>query len=118
MDIELVAPVVKRHFGRRGDWAVFHIFAGSQALQRGCNLSRTQGPDTGTRRGLGTAIRPIAAYQISARLWYSLFSGDEQLDIIKVGSLVDSSSKLPGDSLVHAICHRAGRYLVGEAASI
>jgi len=116
MDIELVAPAVKRLTDAGADWRGFHIFAGSQALSAEA-IIETQAQTLELAARLAKTIgRSPAHINLGGGLGIPYFPGDEQLDIVKVGqALSDQFAQLPEILSTTQFAIELGRYLVGEA---
>ncbi len=116
MDIELVAPTVKRLLEAGADWRGFHIFAGSQALSADAIID-TQARTLALAAGLAKTIGQSPDHiNIGGGFGIPYFPGDEQLDIAKVGqALSDQFKSLPDILSTTRFAMELGRYLVGEA---
>ncbi|AMO71604.1 pyridoxal-dependent decarboxylase, exosortase A system-associated [Sphingorhabdus sp. M41] len=116
MDIELVAPVVKRILDAGADWRGFHIFAGSQALSADA-IIETQAQTLELAARLATEIGKSPAHvNLGGGFGIPYFPGDEQLDIAKVGeALAGQFERLPEILASTQFAIELGRYLVGEA---
>ena len=116
MDIELVAPTVKRILEAGADWRGFHIFAGSQALSADA-IIETQSQTLALAADLAEAIgRAPEHVNLGGGFGIPYFPGDEQLDIIKVGdALSEQLRQLPDILSATQFAIELGRYLVGEA---
>ncbi|MEH6828921.1 MAG: pyridoxal-dependent decarboxylase, exosortase A system-associated, partial [Parasphingorhabdus sp.] len=116
MDIELVAPTVRRILDAGADWRGFHIFAGSQALSADA-IIETQAQTLELAARLATTIGQSPAHiNLGGGFGIPYFPGDEQLDIIKVGkALSDQLKQLPEILSSTQFAIELGRYLVGEA---
>ncbi|PHR16804.1 MAG: pyridoxal-dependent decarboxylase, exosortase A system-associated [Sphingopyxis sp.] len=116
MDIELVAPTVKRILDAGADWRGFHIFAGSQALSADA-IIETQSQTLALAADLAKEIgRAPEHVNLGGGFGIPYFPGDEQLDIIKVGNaLSDQLRQLPDILSSTQFAIELGRYLVGEA---
>jgi len=116
MDIELVAPTVKKIMEAGADWRGFHIFAGSQALSADAIID-TQAQTLDLAARLATEIGQAPAHvNLGGGFGIPYFPGDEQLDIGKVGAaLGDQFARLPEILSATQFAIELGRYLVGEA---
>jgi diaminopimelate decarboxylase len=116
MDIELVAPTVRRILDAGADWRGFHIFAGSQALSADA-IIETQAQTLELAARLATTIGQSPAHiNLGGGFGIPYFPGDEQLDIIRVGkALSDQLKQLPEILSSTQFAIELGRYLVGEA---
>tara|TARA_R110001606_G_scaffold39560_5_gene108974 strand:- start:420 stop:1655 length:1236 start_codon:yes stop_codon:yes gene_type:complete len=116
MDIELVAPTVKRILDAGADWRGFHIFAGSQALSADA-IIETQAQTLDLAARLAGAIgRSPDHVNLGGGFGIPYFPGDEQLDIAKVGKALASQFEAMPEILSSTqFAIELGRYLVGEA---
>lgn len=116
MDVELVAPTVKRLLDGNADWRGFHIFAGSQALSADA-IIETQAQTLDLAARLAALIGQTPAHiNIGGGFGIPYFLGDEQLDIGKIGkALSDQFDQLPDILQTSRFAMELGRYLVGEA---
>jgi diaminopimelate decarboxylase len=116
MDVDLVAPVVKRLLDAGAEWRGFHIFAGSQALSADA-IIETQAQTLALAARLATMIgRSPDHVNLGGGFGIPYFPGDEALDIIKVGqALSDQLAQLPAILSTTQFAIELGRYLVGEA---
>lgn len=116
MDIELVAPTVKRILNAGADWRGFHIFAGSQALSADA-IIETQAQTLELAARLATTIGQSPEHiNLGGGFGIPYFPGDEQLDITKVGkALAGQFKQLPEILSSTQFAIELGRYLVGEA---
>ncbi len=116
MDIELVAPVVKRILDAGADWRGFHIFAGSQALNADA-IIETQAQTLGLAARLSAEIgRAPDHVNLGGGFGIPYFPGDIPLDIAKVGqALSEQFAHLPDSLSSTRFAIELGRYLVGEA---
>ncbi|WP_417617604.1 pyridoxal-dependent decarboxylase, exosortase A system-associated [Parasphingorhabdus sp.] len=116
MDIELVAPSVKRILDAGADWRGFHIFAGSQALNADA-IIETQAQTFALAARLATAIGHSPDHvNLGGGFGIPYFPGDEPLDIVKVGNaLSEQLNRLPDILSSTQFAIELGRYLVGEA---
>ncbi|MFK7841649.1 MAG: pyridoxal-dependent decarboxylase, exosortase A system-associated [Sphingorhabdus sp.] len=116
MDIELVAPTVKRILEAGAVWRGFHIFAGSQALSADA-IIETQAQTLDLAARLATAIGQAPAHiNLGGGIGIPYFPGDEQVDIAKVGqALAIKLKQLPDILSSTQFAIELGRYLVGEA---
>lgn len=116
MDIELVAPTVKRILDAGADWRGFHIFAGSQALSADA-IIETQAQTLELAARLATMIGQAPDHvNLGGGIGIPYFPGDEPVDIVKVGSALSEQFKQLPDILASTqFAIELGRYLVGEA---
>ncbi len=116
MDIELVAPTVKRLLDAGADWRGFHIFAGSQALSADA-IIETQAQTLDLAARLATAAGQSPGHiNLGGGFGIPYFPGDEPVDITKVGkALSDQFKRLPDILASTQFAIELGRYLVGEA---
>ena len=116
MDIELVAPTVRRLLDAGADWRGFHIFAGSQALDADA-IIETQAQTLDLAAGLATSIGQSPDHvNLGGGFGIPYFPGDETVDIAKVGAaLADRFRQLPDILSSTRFAIELGRYLVGEA---
>ncbi|WP_417594237.1 pyridoxal-dependent decarboxylase, exosortase A system-associated [Parasphingorhabdus sp.] len=116
MDIELVAPTVKRILSSGADWRGFHIFAGSQALSADA-IIETQAQTLELAGRLSTIIGKAPSHvNLGGGFGIPYFPGDEQLDIVEVGkALAEQFGHLPDILSSTQFAIELGRYLVGEA---
>lgn len=116
MDIELVAPAVKRILDAGAEWRGFHIFAGSQALSADAIVeTQAQTLDLAARLGMEIGRAPDHV-NLGGGFGIPYFPGDEQLDIVKVGqALSDKLEGVPDILSTTQFAIELGRYLVGEA---
>jgi diaminopimelate decarboxylase len=116
MDIELVAPTVKRILEAGADWRGFHIFAGSQALSADA-IIETQAQTLELAASLATMIgRAPDHVNLGGGIGIPYFPGDEPVDIVKVGNALSEQFKRLPDILASTqFAIELGRYLVGEA---
>jgi len=116
MDIELVAPTVKRLLQAGADWRGFHIFAGSQALSADAIIDTQARTLELAARLVKTIGQSPDHINIGGGFGIPYFPGDEQLDIAKVGqALSDQFNRLPDILSTTRFAIELGRYLVGEA---
>ncbi|MGB5723574.1 MAG: pyridoxal-dependent decarboxylase, exosortase A system-associated, partial [Parasphingorhabdus sp.] len=116
MDIELVAPTVRRILDAEADWRGFHIFAGSQALSADA-IIETQAQTLDLAARLATTIGQTPDHiNLGGGFGIPYFPGDEPVDIAKVGAaLTDKFKKLPDILASTQFAIELGRFLVGEA---
>ena len=116
MDIELVAPTVRRLLDAGADWRGFHIFAGSQALDADA-IIETQAQTLDLAARLATSIGQSPDHvNLGGGFGIPYFPGDETVDIAKVGAaLADRFRQLPDILSSTRFAIELGRYLVGEA---
>ena len=116
MDIDLVAPAVKKLLDAGAEWRGFHIFAGSQALSADA-IIETQAQTLELAARLAKTIgRSPDHVNLGGGFGIPYFPGDEQLDIVKVGqALSDQLARLPDILSSTQFAIELGRYLVGEA---
>ncbi len=116
MDIELVAPAVKRILDAGAEWRGFHIFAGSQALSADA-IMETQSQTLDLAARLATTIgRSPDHVNLGGGFGIPYFPGDEQVDIVKVGQALSGRlQQLPDILSTTQFAIELGRYLVGEA---
>ena len=116
MDIELVAPAVKKLLDAGAEWRGFHIFAGSQALSADA-IIETQAQTLDLAARLATTLgRSPEHVNLGGGFGIPYFPGDEALDIVKVGqALADQFAQLPAILSKTQFAIELGRYLVGEA---
>lgn len=116
MDIDLVAPTVKKLLDAGAEWRGFHIFAGSQALSADA-IIETQSRTLDLAARLATTIgRSPDHVNLGGGFGIPYFPGDEQLDIAKVGrALSERLEQLPDILSKTQFAIELGRYLVGEA---
>ena len=116
MDIDLVAPTVKRILDAGADWRGFHIFAGSQALSADA-IIETQAQTLELAGRLATMIGQAPDHvNLGGGFGIPYFPGDEQLDIAKVGKALGKQLEhLPEILSSTRFAIELGRYLVGEA---
>jgi len=116
MDIELVAPTVKKLIDAGAEWRGFHIFAGSQALSADA-IIETQSQTLDLAARLAKTIgRSPDHVNLGGGFGIPYFPGDEQLDIVKVGRALSARLEHLPDILSNTQCAiELGRYLVGEA---
>ena len=116
MDIELVAPTVKRILDAGADWRGFHIFAGSQALSADA-IIETQAQTLELAAGLAKMIGQAPDHvNLGGGFGIPYFPGDTPVDIAKVGAaLADQFRRLPDILSSTRFAIELGRYLVGEA---
>ncbi len=116
MDIELVAPTVKRLLDAGADWRGFHIFAGSQALSADA-IIETQAQTLDLAARLASKIGQSPNHiNLGGGFGIPYFPGDEPVDIIKVGKALSNQFKQLPDILASTrFAIELGRYLVGEA---
>ena len=116
MDIELVAPTVKRILDAGADWRGFHIFAGSQALSADA-IIETQAQTLELAARLATMIGQAPDHvNLGGGIGIPYFPGDEPVDIAKIGdALSEQLKRLPDILASTQFAIELGRYLVGEA---
>lgn len=116
MDIELVAPTVKRIMAANAEWHGFHIFAGSQALEAD-SIIETQAHTLDLAFRLSSEIgQPPNHVNLGGGFGIPYFPNDEAVDIEKVGAALKAQfSKLPKIMSQTQFAIELGRYLVGEA---
>ena len=116
MDIDLVAPTVKRISEAGADWRGFHIFAGSQALSAEA-IIETQAQTLELAARLASTIGQAPDHvNLGGGIGIPYFPGDEPVDIGKVGAaLTDQFKRLPEILAKTQFAIELGRYLVGEA---
>jgi len=116
MDIELVAPTVKRILDAGADWRGFHIFAGSQALSADA-IIETQAQTLELAARLATMVGQAPDHvNLGGGFGIPYFPGDEPVDIEMVGNaLSEQFERLPDILASTQFAIELGRYLVGEA---
>jgi len=116
MDIDLVAPTVKKLLDAGAEWRGFHIFAGSQALSADA-IVETQARTLDLAARLAITIgRSPDHVNLGGGFGIPYFPGDEQLDIVKVGQMLSERLEQLPDILSRTqFAIELGRYLVGEA---
>ncbi|MEO9600719.1 pyridoxal-dependent decarboxylase, exosortase A system-associated [Parasphingorhabdus sp.] len=116
MDIELVAPTVKRILDAGANWRGFHIFAGSQALNADA-IIETQAQTLDLAARLAAAIGQSPEHvNLGGGFGIPYFPGDVSLDVDKVGKALSKQlAQLPEILSSTRFAIELGRYLVGEA---
>ena len=116
MDIDLVAPAVKKLLNAGAEWRGFHIFAGSQALSADA-IIETQAQTLDLAARLATSIgRSPGHVNLGGGFGIPYFPGEEPLDIARVGqALSEKLAQLPEILSKTQFAIELGRYLVGEA---
>ncbi|WP_373491853.1 pyridoxal-dependent decarboxylase, exosortase A system-associated [Parasphingorhabdus sp.] len=116
MDIELVAPTIRRLRDAGAHWRGFHIFAGSQALSADA-IIETQARTLELAARLATTIGHCPDHiNIGGGFGIPYFPGDEPVDIVKVGkALSEQLNQVPDILSSTQFAIELGRYLVGEA---
>ena len=116
VDAERVPALVKRIIAAGAEWRGFSYLRRKPGAFRRCDQGNA-GADFGAGGGTGGSSRRAAsACQSGRRFRYSLFSGDEPVDIKAVGEALQTEfEKLPAILADTEFCIELGRYLVGEA---
>jgi len=107
---------VKRILDAGAHWKGFHIFAGSQALKADA-IIETQAQTIALAARIAAEIEIGPEHlNLGGGFGIPYFSGDEAVDIAKVGSaLAEQLANLPSILLDTRFAIELGRYLVGEA---
>ncbi|VAV92104.1 Diaminopimelate decarboxylase [hydrothermal vent metagenome] len=116
MDIDLVAPTVKKILDAGAHWHGFHIFAGSQALSADAIID-TQVQTISLAARLAEEIGQQPQHvNLGGGFGIPYFPGNEQVDIEAIGkALAEQFSSLPDILSKTQFAIELGRYLVGEA---
>lgn len=116
MDVDLVAPTVRKILAAKAHWRGFHIFAGSQALKADA-IIETQAQTIALAAQLAEEIGQCPEHvNLGGGFGIAYFPGDEALDIAQIGdALKQQFSELPEILADTRFALELGRYLVGEA---
>lgn len=116
MDIDQIAPTVKRIFEAGAHWRGFHIFAGSQALKADAIIeTQHQTIDLAARLAEEIGEQPEHV-NLGGGFGIPYFPGDEPVDINAIGTALKSKfAELPEILTNTQFAIELGRYLVGEA---
>lgn len=116
VDVEGVAPLVKRLIAAGADWRGFHIFAGSQALDATA-IADTQAQTVALAARLAAAIGAVPPLvNLGGGLGVPYFPGDQAVDVKAVGAALGEVLGARDAALADsAFAIELGRWLVAEA---
>ncbi|MEP2750769.1 MAG: pyridoxal-dependent decarboxylase, exosortase A system-associated [Parasphingorhabdus sp.] len=116
MDIDLVAPAVRKILAAGAHWRGFHIFAGSQALKADA-IIETQAQTIGLAARLAEEIGQSPEHiNLGGGFGIAYFPGDQALDVAQIGAALQKQfADLPDILSDTQFALELGRYLVGEA---
>lgn len=116
MDVDLVAPTVRKILAAEAHWRGFHIFAGSQALKADA-IIETQAQTIALAARLSQEIGHSPEHvNLGGGFGIPYFPGDEAVDVAQIGTALQQQlSELPAILSGTQFALELGRYLVGEA---
>lgn len=116
MDVNLVAPTVRKILAAEAHWRGFHIFAGSQALKADA-IVETQAQTIALAARLAEEIGHGPEHvNLGGGFGIPYFPNDQAVDVAEIGAaLTQQFSDLPAILSGTQFALELGRYLVGEA---